>query len=94
MDSTEAVGGSFDALVKAGKYIGNVAEVSASGTIGVDCSGFVSVTFSIPKIQANGLSGSKYFKSVKQKIRKPGDIIQHPGHVVIYVGLGCNRGEC
>jgi cell wall-associated NlpC family hydrolase len=57
MDSTGAVGGSFDALVKAGKYIGNVAEVSASGTIGVDCSGFVSVTFSIPKIQSNGLIG-------------------------------------
>jgi hypothetical protein len=88
MDATDAVGGtgtSFDALVKAGTYTGNTAEVSAS-TTGVDCSGLVSVTFSIPKIGSGSLIGSKYFKSVKMKNRKPGDIIQHPGHVVIYLG--------
>lgn len=89
MDATAALGGSFDTKVKNGWYTGNTSDAAGqyvSGTTGVDCSGLVSISFSLPKIKANSLIGSSYFKSIKKKNRKPGDIIQHPGHVVIYLG--------
>jgi cell wall-associated NlpC family hydrolase len=83
--------GSFDAKAKKGKYTGNTSSAAGghvANTIGVDCSGLISIAFFLPKIKSDSLIASKYFISVKAKDRQPGDIIQHPGHVVIYLGSG------
>jgi hypothetical protein len=80
----------FTSAAADGKYTGNTSSANGtivSGTTGIDCSGLVSAVFSLPRKYGSGeLIGSTYFKKVSTTNPQPGDILQHPGHVAIYLG--------
>jgi cell wall-associated NlpC family hydrolase len=85
----------FPTGLKKGEYVGNVTSKSPTwvpGTIGVDCSGFVSAMFDLPSKHGTGnLRGTKYFAAVSGFHPQAGDILVRAGdHVVIYFGKAAN----